>query len=55
MSKTALLKDFVIRKKAWRNEQAHLPMSEKARVVETLRDRQITFRSISGRRKMTHS
>jgi hypothetical protein len=55
MSKN-LLKDFVARKKAWRNDQAHLPMKEKARIVEILRDRQGTFRIVRGRRrKPAHS
>lgn len=54
MSKT-LLKDFVARKKAWRNDQAHLPMREKAQIVERLRDRQGTFRIIRDRRKQAHS
>ncbi len=38
MSK-GLFEDFVLRKKAWRKEQARLPMAEKARIVEALRER----------------
>jgi len=46
-----LIKEFVARKKVWRSEQYHLPMSEKARIVEMLRDRQIAFRNVRSLRR----
>jgi hypothetical protein len=54
MSK-GLFEDFVLRKKAWRKEQARLPMAEKARIVEALRERSIVFRKVRAYRKQAHS
>jgi hypothetical protein len=51
MSKTRLIEEFVDRKKARRKDQARLPMAEKARIVEDLRDRHLSFRAIRARRK----
>lgn len=48
-----LIKEFVARKAAWRVAQYRLPMSEKARIVERLRDRTVAFqhaRSLRFRR-----
>jgi hypothetical protein len=54
MSK-GLFEDFVLRKKAWRKEQARLLMSEKARIVEVLRERSAVFQKVRGYRKQAHS
>jgi hypothetical protein len=54
MSK-GLFEDFVLRKKAWRNEQARLPMSEKPRIVEVLRERSTVFRKVRAYRKQANS
>jgi len=54
MSK-GLFEDFVLRKKAWRKEQARLPMAEKARIVEALRERSTVFRKVRAYRKQAHS
>jgi hypothetical protein len=54
MSK-GFFEDFVLRKKAWRKEQARLPMTEKARIVEALRERLTVFRKVRAYRKQAHS
>jgi hypothetical protein len=46
-----LLEDFVARKKAWRRAQARLPMAEKAKIVEALRDRHLAFRKLRTERR----
>jgi hypothetical protein len=47
-----LIKQFVKRKKAWRSSQARLPMSEKVRIVEALRNRDAEFRIVRARRSL---
>jgi hypothetical protein len=54
MSK-GLFEDFVLRKKAWRKAQARLPMAEKARIVDALRERSTVFRKVRAYRKQAHS
>jgi hypothetical protein len=54
MSK-GLFEDFVLRKKAWRKAQARLPMAEKARIVNALRERSTVFRKVRAYRKQAHS
>ena len=54
MSK-GLFEDFVLRKKAWRKEQAGQPMSEKARILEVLRECSTVFRKVRTYRKQAHS
>ncbi len=50
-----LLKDLVTHKELWRKEQARLPMAEKARIAEILRDRHLSFRLIRSPTETTPS
>jgi len=40
------IKEFVARKKAWRYSERHLPMYEKAQIIEMLLKRDETFRRV---------
>jgi hypothetical protein len=50
-SQAAVLQEQLVAKKTWRKKRAALPMSEKVKVLEKLRERNCAFRAIRKRRK----
>lgn len=46
-----LLAEFIARKAAWRQSQTRLPIAEKMRIVELLRDRNEEFKKIRANLK----